>query len=166
MATRHAGRTDRLDFQYSLDATDLATGHLDRRQRAGLRHPGHRHGRREGRQRRRPTGPRSARRSPGSRIASGACVWVRWVDLDASGADDGLAVDDFSITPDPAVPNLSINDVSLDEGDAGTTTFDFTVSLSPPAPAGGVTFDIATANNTATQPSDYTAKSLTGADDP
>ena len=34
------------------------------------------------------------------------------------------------------------------EGDAGTTTFDFTVSLSAPAPAGGVTFDIATADGT------------------
>ncbi|HEV7701600.1 MAG TPA: Calx-beta domain-containing protein, partial [Pyrinomonadaceae bacterium] len=60
------------------------------------------------------------------------------------------------------VPNLTINDVSLNEGNAGTTTFTFTVSLSAPAPAGGVTFDVATADGTATAPSDYTAKSLTG----
>ena len=38
----------------------------------------------------------------------------------------------------------------------------FTVSLSAPAGAGGVTFDIATADNTATSPSDFTTKVLTG----
>src|SRR5262249_34847181 len=65
-----------------------------------------------------------------------------------------------TIVNDDAAPNLTINDVSLNEGNAGTTTFTFTVSLSAPAPAGGVTFDIATANGTATQPSDYTQKSL------
>jgi hypothetical protein len=58
------------------------------------------------------------------------------------------------------LPNLTINDVTLAEGNAGTTTFTFTVSLSAPAPTGGVTFDIATADGTATQPSDYTTKSL------
>lgn len=61
-----------------------------------------------------------------------------------------------------ALPNLSINDVSLPEGNSGTTTFTFTVSLTAPAGPGGVTFDIATADGTATAPSDYTAKSLTG----
>ena len=47
---------------------------------------------------------------------------------------------------DDAAPNLTINDVSLNEGNAGTTNFLFTVSLSAPAGAGGVTFDIATAD--------------------
>ncbi len=61
-----------------------------------------------------------------------------------------------------SLPNLTINDVSLNEGNAGTTSFTFTVSLSAPAPVGGVTFDIATADGTAVAPSDYTAKSLTG----
>ncbi|HYX28378.1 MAG TPA: Calx-beta domain-containing protein [Pyrinomonadaceae bacterium] len=59
-------------------------------------------------------------------------------------------------------PALSINDVSANEGDTGTTTFTFTVSLSQPAPAGGVTFDIATADGTATTAgNDYVARSLT-----
>jgi uncharacterized protein len=66
-----------------------------------------------------------------------------------------------TIQNDDIAPNLTINDVTLAEGNAGTTTFTFTVSLSAPAGAGGVTFDIATANSTATAPSDYTAKSLT-----
>lgn len=58
------------------------------------------------------------------------------------------------------LPNLTINDVAVDEGDAGTTTASFTVSLSAPAGPGGVTFDIATANNTATAGVDYVARSL------
>ena len=41
--------------------------------------------------------------------------------------------------------NLTITDVSANEGNSGTTSFDFVVSLSSPAGAGGVTFDIATA---------------------
>jgi predicted extracellular nuclease len=62
----------------------------------------------------------------------------------------------------PPVTNLSINDVSLNEGNSGTTTFTFNVSLSAPAGAGGVTFDIATADNTATSPDDYTTQALIG----
>jgi len=59
--------------------------------------------------------------------------------------------------------NLSINDISANEGDSGTTSFDFTVSLSAPAGTGGVTFDIAAADNTATvADNDYVANSLTG----
>ena len=101
----------------------------------------------------------------GLSIANGSPFWIRWTDADLiPGSDDGLAVDDFSITPDgtTAAPSLSINDVSLNEGNSGTTAFDLTVSLSAPAGAGGVTFDIATADGTATAPGDYTATSLTG----
>ncbi|HEY3041514.1 MAG TPA: lamin tail domain-containing protein [Pyrinomonadaceae bacterium] len=59
-------------------------------------------------------------------------------------------------------PNLTINDVTVTEGNAGTTTATFTVSLSAPAPSTDITFDIATQNNTATTAnSDYVAKTLT-----
>jgi uncharacterized repeat protein (TIGR01451 family) len=58
-------------------------------------------------------------------------------------------------------PALSINDVSANEGDSGATTFTFTVSLSQPAQAGGATFDIATADGTATAGHDYVARTLT-----
>ncbi len=60
------------------------------------------------------------------------------------------------------LPTLTINDVTANEGNAGTTNFTFTVSLSAPAGPGGVTFDIATANGTATAGVDYVASSLTG----
>ena len=59
-------------------------------------------------------------------------------------------------------PTLSINDVSQNEGNSGTTTFHFVVSLSSPALAGGVTFDIATQDSTATvADNDYVARALT-----
>jgi len=82
-----------------------------------------------------------------------------WVDATLDG--DGNGVVSRRFTAAAPNPNLTINDVSLNEGNAGTTSFTFTVSLSAPAPAGGVTFDIATADGTAIAPGDYTAKSLT-----
>ena len=60
------------------------------------------------------------------------------------------------------LPNLTINDVTVNEGNAGTTNFTFTVSLSAAAGPGGVGFDIATANGTATAGVDYVANTLTG----
>jgi uncharacterized protein len=62
----------------------------------------------------------------------------------------------------PPAPSLSINDVSASEGNSGTTSFGFTVSLSVSAGTGGVTFDIATQDNSATvADNDYVAQSLT-----
>jgi uncharacterized repeat protein (TIGR01451 family) len=63
----------------------------------------------------------------------------------------------------PTQSSLTINDVSLREGNSGAMTFTFVVSLSEPAGVGGVTFDIATQDGTATTAdNDYVAKSLTG----
>ncbi len=157
-----AARTDQMNFEYSLNATDLVTGTWTGVAALNFVTPdtattGAKNGN--------AAADRTALSSTitSLSIANGATFWIRWNDTDATGADDGLAVDDFSITPQAVVPpNLSINDVSLNEGNAGTTSFTFTVSLSTPAGPGGVTFDIATADGTATAPSDYTAKSLTG----
>ena len=57
-------------------------------------------------------------------------------------------------------PTLSIADLSIAEGNSGTKVATFTVSLSAAA-AGAVTYNIATANGTATSGSDYVANSLT-----
>ncbi|MET0552372.1 MAG: hypothetical protein ABW221_05005 [Vicinamibacteria bacterium] len=63
----------------------------------------------------------------------------------------------------PPLPFLSVTDASLAEGDAGPRTFTFQVLLSLPAGPGGVTFDVATANGTATAASgDYVALTLPG----
>ena len=156
-----AGRTDQMNFEYSTNATDLSTGTWTGVAALNFVTPdtattGAKNGN--------AAADRTALSSTISSlsIANGATFWIRYNDTDATGADDGLAIDDFSLTPNsvPAV-NLSINDVSLNEGNAGTTSFTFTVSLSAPAGPGGVTFDIATADCTAVQPSDYTQKSLT-----
>lgn len=59
-----------------------------------------------------------------------------------------------------ATPTLSINDVTQAETNAGTTNFNFTVSLTAPAGVGGVTFNASTADGTtnpANAGSDYAA---------
>jgi hypothetical protein len=58
------------------------------------------------------------------------------------------------------VPALSIDDVTVTEGDSGTTSATFNVTLSPTS-AGTVTVNFATANGTATAGSDYVANSGT-----
>ena len=106
----------------------------------------------------------------GLSIPNGTEVMLRWSDPDHTGADHGLSIDDFSVTPQGGfgVPTLSVNDVTQVEGNAGATTFSFTVNLSAPAGPGGVTFDIATADGTAEdgnplpEDNDYVAQSLTG----
>lgn len=63
-----------------------------------------------------------------------------------------------TITNDDAAPGLSVNDVSLTEGDAGTSVMTFTVTLSP-ASGQTVTVNYATTDGTATAGSDYVAAS-------
>ena len=58
------------------------------------------------------------------------------------------------------VPKISVNDVSLPEGNTGTTTFTFIVSSSLPAPSGGITFDIATQDGTALSGSDFISRTV------
>ncbi|MBI1804390.1 MAG: DUF11 domain-containing protein [Ignavibacteria bacterium] len=62
------------------------------------------------------------------------------------------------IINDDPLPSLSINDVSVIEGNSGTTTAQFTVKLTP-ASGRTVTVKYATANVTAVAPSDYVATS-------
>jgi hypothetical protein len=89
-------RTDQLDFQYSLDATSLTTGTwtdanvLDFVTPNSFGNPGARNGN--------LVSTSIAATLFGLSIPHGASFWIRWMDADASGADDGLAVDDFSLT--------------------------------------------------------------------
>ncbi len=90
---------DRINFQYSQDASSLTTGTWtdvdaldfetpDLTGAVGLR-----------------DGNAAANRTSiaasvgGLAVAPGATLWIRWTDFNASGSDDGLAVDDFSLTP-------------------------------------------------------------------
>jgi hypothetical protein len=134
------GRADQIDFQYALNATSLSTGtwadvnELDfaSLQTASI-------GAKDGNA--------AANRTTktftvtGLSIANNAIFWLRWVDVDASGADDGLAIDDFSIRlgatappPPPPSPSVSVTPNSLTFGTIsfGSTstpqTFSFTAS--------------------------------------
>lgn len=160
-----AGRADQLDFQYSLDATSLATGawtNVDALDFASPVTTGS-VGARDGN----AAGNRTSIGGSitGLSIPNGATFWVRWNDADASGADDGLAVDDFSLTArgqgGGGLPTVTIADVQAAEGNAGTTTFEFTVSLNTAATA-PVSVAYATADGTATTAdNDYVAASGT-----
>lgn len=103
-----AGRPDRLQFQYSVNATALGNGTwtdvaaLDFIAPVTTGAP------------RALNGNLAANRTAvsgtigGLNLAPGASLWVRWVDVDASGADDGLAIDTVSFTvagdPPPDLP--------------------------------------------------------------
>jgi len=65
-----------------------------------------------------------------------------------------------TITNDDTTPTIAVNDVSVNEGNSGTTTMSFTVSLSNPS-SSTITVQYATANGTATSGSDYTATNNT-----
>jgi uncharacterized protein len=95
-----------------------------------------------------------------------AVVEVRVMTSNAVGNDENVGIDDLVVSTAgcgaPGV-NLTVADVTAAEGDAGTSTFAFQVNLSAPAGPGGVTFDVATADGTATTANnDYVALSLTG----
>ena len=102
-------RTDRLDFEYSTNASSLSTGTWNSEDQLDFTAPV-------------STGVvgaldgnLAANRTAvsftltGLSLAHGASLWLRWTDFNASGADDGLAIDDFSITAagatGPGVPD-------------------------------------------------------------
>jgi len=90
---------DRLDFQYSVDASSINTGTWTDVDALDFSTPDNSGG----------AGGRDGNVAPyrtslssvisGLSIQPGATVWLRWSDFDVANADDGLAVDDFSLTP-------------------------------------------------------------------
>ncbi len=90
------GRNDQLDFQYSLNATSLSTGTWVDNNTLDFASPsttatGAKDGNAAANR-----GVKTATIT-GLNIANNALFWLRWNDLDASGADDGLSIDDFTI---------------------------------------------------------------------
>jgi predicted outer membrane repeat protein len=117
-------RTDRMDFQYSTNATSLTTGTWTDVDALDFTAP--------------VTsgtvglldGNASANRVTmrqvvtGLNIPNGSTFWIRWTDLDASGSDDGLAVDDFSLTPNALVDTTAAD---FSAGTAGDCVVDNTI---------------------------------------
>lgn len=107
-----AARTDQMNFEYSLDATDLATGAWSNVAALNFVTPdtatiGAKNGN--------AAADRTVLSSTinSLSIANGATFWIRWNDTDATGADDGLAVDDFSLTPQGTTP-VSLQSFDVD----------------------------------------------------
>lgn len=99
-----AGHVDRLDFEYSTNATSLTTGTWTSYDSLDFTAPVTTGAVRA------LDGNSAANRTEitatitGLSVANSDTFWIRWTDFNATDADDGLAVDDFSIT---AVPETS-----------------------------------------------------------
>lgn len=88
-------RSDRLDFQYSLDATSISNGTWTNFNTLDYSNTGQGN-----------TASGSLIQSSsisdiitGLTIADGSTFFIRWSDPDISGSDDGMGIDDFSIKP-------------------------------------------------------------------
>jgi uncharacterized repeat protein (TIGR01451 family) len=139
-----AARTDQIDFQFSTDAVSLVTGTWVDENTLDFVTPNiATTGAKDGNLAGNFTAVSSA--VPALSLANGASIWIRWNDLNASGADDGLSVDDFSITPQGAAgtsADLSITKTdSPDPVDAGNNlTYTITATNSGPDPATTASF--------------------------
>ncbi|GAB3348149.1 lamin tail domain-containing protein [Lysobacter tyrosinilyticus] len=155
---------DRIDFQYSLNATSLADGSWTDIDALDFATPGlgGTVGNRDGN----AAGNRTALATTldGFSLPAGATIWIRWTDFDISSSDDGLGIDDFSLAvhgPVGGPPSLEVSDTSADEGDAGATPLFFTFTLDKSAGASGVVIEYTTHDGTAAAGSDYTATTST-----
>ena len=85
--------------------------------------------------------------------------WARkWAQaFEGSAARAARLVVTYSVPP--SGPSISINDVTVTEGNSGTANATFTVTLSAQPGATPVTLNYATSNGTAVAPGDYTATS-------
>ena len=124
---------DRLEFQLSTDATALNTGSWTTHESLTFYSPviatagaldGNADGNRE----------LLSGLITGLDIPDGDTFWIRWVDADVYDAQDGLAVDDFSLTPYTSPTALSLSNSSVEENQpAGTTVGDFS-TIDPDSP--------------------------------
>ena len=133
---------DRLDFEYSTNATSLTTGTWTPVDELDFNSPlittavGAKNGN------------AAANRTAvsfaitGLSIPSGATFWIRWTDFDRGGAgvaDDGLAIDDFTLAP--SGPTFA---TTVSVWNWATTSW---VSIAGPTPVGGT--DVTVADNVA-----------------
>ena len=153
------GRVDRIDFQYSIDATSLTTGtwvDVDALDFVAPTTTG-------------TTGPLIGNASANSTtvnstitglsIPAGAVVWIRWTSFDASGADDGLAIDNFSISVPTTIPTVNLSLTANAGSEAGQTVITVTATTSS-AVSGNETVDLAVAGTGITA-GDYTLSNST-----
>jgi len=155
-----AGRTDVLDFQYSTNATSLTSGTYTDVNELDFVTPNTTAtaGALDGN----ATANRLQKTFTvtGVSIANGATFYIRWIDIDISGSDDGLAIDDFTIsfngTSLPACTTPSAQPTALTFGTITNTTI--AASFSFASPAADKYLVLASTSNTLTAtPQDGTA---------
>jgi hypothetical protein len=118
---------DRIEFQYSLDAESLTSGHWINVHSLDFISPvtsG-------------AAGPLNGNDNAnrviltqainGVSIPADAVFWIRWLDYDVSNSDDGLAVDDFSLS-DPRPTYAVVSGFAAHAGSGGETVLDWTTS--------------------------------------
>ncbi len=95
----NTGRLDRLEFSYSQNAISLNTGNWIGVSQLNFETPNTAGttGARDGNDAANQT--QLSQTITGFILEPGDGIWLRWEDFNAVGADDGLAIDDFSITP-------------------------------------------------------------------
>src|SRR6185369_6356194 len=82
----------------------------------------------------------------GLSIGNGSSFWIRWTDVDATGAEDGLAVDDFSLTASggDAAPTVTGSTQTFTQSASPSSTF--TLTPTSPLPFSTVCTVTVTAN--------------------
>jgi hypothetical protein len=122
-------RTDRLDFQYSTDATSLTSGTWVDVNTLDFTAPV------QGPATGALDGNASANRTSingtisALNIANGVTFWIRWTSIDAGSSDDGLAIDDFCLTPQ-AAPSVSVAVAPAAADEDGATNLAYTFTRS------------------------------------
>ncbi|MDB4649860.1 fibronectin type III domain-containing protein [Crocinitomicaceae bacterium] len=113
-----ANRIDQLDFQYSTDATGLDDGTWTDFDNLDYVNTGQ------------ATGSGSIQHTSSLNdtltnlgVSNNGTFWIRWNDLDATGADDGMAVDDLSITAICKAGTVAVSDDYILAGNNITWTY-------------------------------------------
>jgi predicted extracellular nuclease len=115
------GAADRLDFQYSSDATSLITGtwtDVDALDFSSPQTSVPAAGALDGNAAANRTAVSST--ITGLSIAAGATLWIRWLDFDIASSDDGLAIDDFSLTANGVAGDAAPEVLSTSPADGAT----------------------------------------------
>lgn len=92
-------------------------------------------------------------------IADGATFWIRWMDADVAGSDDGLAIDDFSITALGQAANPGTFSIAAGSASEGAGTVDLVITRSGGS-SGAATLTYAVTNITASA-NDYSVPTNT-----
>jgi len=93
----------------------------------------------------------------GLSVAPGATFWIRWTDFDISSSDDGLAIDDFTLTPHGGIVSTTLNGVgtatpaSVTPGDPTVLTVKVTPATGPASTGITVNADLSAIGGNASQ---------------